>query len=62
MDIVCIIDKSKADELQAKGFVCTPCVANNGIVYQFVKTPELDKLLTSNYTNRDFFISKNLNF
>lgn len=62
MDIICIIDKSKADELQSKGFQYIPSQIQNQIVYQFVKTPELDNCLNSNYSKQDFFISKNLNF
>lgn len=62
MDIICIIDKSKADELQLKGFQYIPSQIQNQIVYQFVKTPKLDNCLNSNYSKQDFFISKNLNF
>ena len=62
MDIICIIDKSKADELQSRGFQYIPLQIQNQIVYQFVKTPELDNFINSNYSKHDFFISKNLNF
>lgn len=62
MDIVCIIDKSKADELWAKGFKYTECKVSNGVIYQFIKNPELDNYLNSNYSNRDFFINKYFNF
>ncbi len=62
MDIVCIVDKSKADELLAKGFQYTECKVSNGVVYQFIKTPELDSYLNCNYSSRDFFINKNFNF
>ncbi len=62
MDIVCIINKSGADELLDKGFKYTECKVNNGVIYQFIKTPELDNYLNSNYSNRDFFINKYFNF
>ena len=62
MDIICIIDKSKADELQSRGFQYIPLQIQNQIVYQFVKTPELDNYINNNYSKQDFFISKNLNF
>ena len=62
MDIICIIDKSKADELQSRGFQYIPLQIQNQIVYQFVKTPELDNCINNNYSKQDFFISKNLNF
>ena len=62
MNIICIIDKSKADELQSRGFQYIPLQIQNQIVYQFVKTPELDNCINNNYSKQDFFISKNLNF
>ena len=62
MNIICIIDKSKADELQSKGFQYIPSKIQNQTIYQFVKTPELDDYLSNNYSKQDFFICKNLNF
>lgn len=62
MNLVCFVDKNKADELQIKGFVCTMTKVNNRTVYQFIKTPELEEYLASHYSAKDYFINKNMYF
>lgn len=62
MDIICFADKAKADELKARGFNCVERSASNAMIYQFVKTPELETYLNGKFSKRDFFISKTLNF
>lgn len=62
MDIICFVDKKKADDLKSRGFNCIEQTANNGIIYQFVKTPELETYLDGKFSNQDFFVNKSLNF
>lgn len=61
-NIICVIDKKKADELIALGFKCTPQKVQNGTIYQFMKSPELDKYIASVFSNQDFFINNNMTF
>lgn len=61
-EIICFIDKTKADDLMMRGFNCVEQTAANGIIYQFVKTPELETYLNGKFSERDFFIGKTLNF
>lgn len=62
MDVICIIDKTKADNLSNMGFSYIAQQVENTTIYQFIKTPELERYINSNYSNREFFINKNLNF
>ena len=62
MNLVCFVDKNKADELQTKGFAYVMTQADNRTVYQFIKTPELEKYLASHYSAKDYFIDKNMYF
>lgn len=60
MKVINIVDKSKADELVAKGFHYSEVNVKNKMVYQFVETPELLNFLNGRFSKQDFFISKKL--
>lgn len=61
--VVIVPDKTKADELISVGFKCTSRTISEGkIIYQFMKSPELERYLISNFSKQDFFINKNLTF
>lgn len=62
MEIVCVLDYVKANELIQKGFTCISPNSDNEKFYQFVKTPELENCLKSNFSKQDFFINKDLYF
>lgn len=62
LEIVCILDYVKANELIQQGFTCVSPISNNEKIYQFIKTPELENCLKSKFSNRDFFINKDLFF
>lgn len=59
MYMVCFMDKNKACELKSKGFTYTVAQIDNQTVYQFIKTPELEKYLANHYSKQDFFVNKN---
>lgn len=48
--------------MKARGFNCVEQSAGNAVIYQFVKTPELETYLIGKFSVRDFFIGKTLNF
>lgn len=62
LEIICILDYVKANELIQKGFTCISPISNKEKFYQFVKTPELENCLKINFSNQDFFINKDLFF
>ncbi len=62
MNIVCILDKNKADILKSKGFNYQIAIIDNKTVYKFVKTPELERYLNSNFSNQEYFNIPYMNF
>lgn len=62
-NIIIVPDKSKADELVAVGFKYTlRKISDNKTVYQFMRTPELEKYLKGNFSKQEFFINNCLTF
>ena len=62
-NVILVADKNKADRLISMGFRCTTRDISGGqTVYQFMKSPELEKYLMSNFSKQDFFINNNLTF
>lgn len=58
-----ILSKDKADELLAKGFKYTEQKVNGEqVVYSFIDTPKLRKVISSNFDNNEFYISKTVCF
>lgn len=59
-----IIDKDKAEELKNLGFkYSTQRVSDDKLVYVFINTPDLMKVLNGKFSqNKDFYIGKTLNF
>lgn len=56
-------DKEKAEELMKLGFHYVPQrVSDDKQVYVFINTPELMKIVTSKFTNNDFYVGRTLNF
>ena len=61
MNIINILDKSKADELTALGFKYREKKSQGKIVYEFVGTPDLIQTINGKFSNQDFFMSRTLN-
>lgn len=55
MNIICILDKDKADILKTKGFNYQVTEIDNKTVYKFMNTPELETYLNSNFSNQEYF-------
>lgn len=63
MGTIIILDKAKADELLAYGFRYTEKKSSdNKIMYQFIDTPKLRKVLSRNFSVKDFCVTKTINF
>ncbi len=57
------LNKSKADELKARGFNYTvQRIGDGNNVYVFVRTPDLMKIIAGKFSESDFYIGKTLNF
>ena len=58
-----ILDKNKAEELRKLGFYYVEQRLNDHQnVYVFVASPKLTQILNTEFSDKDFFIGKNLNF
>ncbi len=58
-----ILDKSKADELKVRGFNYTvQSIGGGREVYVFIRSPDLMKIISSKFSQNDFYIGKTLNF
>lgn len=58
-----ILSKDKANELLEKGFKYTEQKVNDEqVVYSFIDTPKLRKVISSNFDNNEFYISKTVCF
>lgn len=63
MNVVNIIDKTKADELFALGFKGIEQRLNeNQTVYSFFATQELLEIINSKFAKNDFYINKTVKF
>ena len=58
MGEILIVDQVKADTLLSLGFKYTKRNIDNEEVFVFIQTKELMKLLSSNFEQGEFFISK----
>ena len=61
MNIINLLDKSKADELCAMGFQYKIKEVQDKTIYEFIGTPELMKTLSGKFSKQDFFMSRTLN-
>lgn len=63
MELIKVLNKSAADKLAAQGFkYITQRLNDEQDVYVFFGTPELMRLLCKDFSNREFFIGRTLNF
>lgn len=62
MNIICVLDKGKANILESKGFNYQIAIIDNKTVYKFVNTPELERYLNSNFSNQEYFNVPYMNF
>lgn len=62
MNIICILDRNKADMLKAKGFNYQVSEIDNKIVYKFMNTPELEICLNGDFSNQEYFSLPYMNF
>lgn len=62
INIVYVLDKTKADMLASLGFKYNEKEMDNKKAYQFFGTDELMKELTSKFDASSFFVSKNYCF
>ena len=54
-----ILSKEKADTLSAMGYKYTEQRINTEqVVYSFIDTPELRKLVSCQFANNEFYVSK----
>lgn len=52
-----ILSKEKADIISALGFKYTPHKVNSEqTVYSFIDTPEIRKVITKKFSNKDFYV------
>lgn len=61
MNIINILDRSKADELSALGFNYKEKQVQDKIVYEFIGTPDLIQTINVKFSKQDFFMSRTLN-
>ena len=58
-----VLDKDKAEELRKLGFrYFEQRVSDNKLIYVFINSPELSKVLNTKFSRDDFYIGKTLNF
>lgn len=62
MNMVNVIDKNIALQLNALGFKSRQQSVSNQKVFTFIESPDLLKVLTKTFSKQDFFISKTMNF
>lgn len=57
-----VLNKEIAECLKQQGFKCRIQKVDSKEVFTFVENPELLNFLNQKFSNRDFFISKTMNF
>lgn len=58
-----ILSKDKADTLLSMGFKYTEQkIGNDRVVYSFIDTPEIRKIISSQFSSNEFYISKTVCF
>ena len=63
MGEIILLDKTKADTLIALGFHCNEQKSSDGkIMYKFIDTPEIRKVVLCQFAQNDFCISKTICF
>lgn len=58
MNIINIIEKTKADKLLALGFKYKEKKVQDKTVYEFIGTPELVACLNGKFSKQDYFMSR----
>jgi len=62
-NLIKVLDRDKAKELESLGFkYIKESVNNDTVVYAFFVSKELDKYIKSNFETRDFFYNNTLCF
>lgn len=61
MEIINILNKSKADELLSIGFKYNKKNVQDKTIYEFIGTPDLINYLNGKFSKQDFFTSRTLN-
>jgi hypothetical protein len=63
LKIISVMNFEKAEELKSLGFNYTvSTLSENTTIYNFVENPELMAYINGKFSNRDFYISKNMCF
>lgn len=62
MNLVNIVDKDIALQLNALGFKSRQQFVSKQEIFTFIESPDLLKFLNENFSNQDFFISQAMNF
>lgn len=61
MGTINILSKEKADMISALGFKYTPHKINSEqTVYSFMDTPEIRKIISKKFSNKDFFVGNSV--
>lgn len=62
MSMINVLSKEVAETLHQQGFNYRIQKIDKKEVFTFIENPELLKFLNQKFSNRDFFISKTMNF
>lgn len=62
MGEIIILDKNKAEQLKTMGFNCVEDNVSGTVVFKFINTTELRKVLSENFSSLQFFVSDTVNF
>ncbi len=62
MNIICFLDKNKAENLKKLGFHYNEQNVDDKVLYAFVGTPELIQVIAKNFAKGDYCINKTMNF
>lgn len=62
MNMVYFLDKNKAENLKKIGFCYREQVIDNRLLYIFIGTPELIKVIAKDFAKGDYCIGKTMNF
>ena len=62
MKLIKVLNPSKADELAKLGFNYTTENQGDSTIHVFFESEDLLKILQSNFSKKDYFIDKTMNF
>lgn len=62
MNIINIIDEKIAEKLKSKGFKYKKEIVGDTTIFSFIRTDELETFLKSNFSTKDYFVSKYARF